>query len=137
MGQAIGDLLPSAVGVALSPVPIIAVILMLGTPKARSNGPAFAVGWVIGLIVVSVIVLLLASDADDTDSGTSTAVDVIKLLIGVLFLLMAVKQWQAPSEGGRGGGDAEVDGRRSTASPPASRSASASCSPASTRRTWP
>ena len=75
MGQAIGDLLPSAIGVALSPVPIIAVILMLGTPKARSNGPAFALGWVIGLIVVSVIVILLASDADDADSGSSTAVD--------------------------------------------------------------
>jgi threonine/homoserine/homoserine lactone efflux protein len=94
MGQAIGDLLPLAIGVALSPVPIITVILMLGTPQARSNGPAFALGWVIGLIVVSVIVLLLAGDADDTDSGSSTAVDVIKLLIGVLFLLMAIKQWQ-------------------------------------------
>ena len=54
MGQAIGDLLPSAVGVALSPVPIIAVILILGTPKARSNGPAFALGWVLGLVIVSV-----------------------------------------------------------------------------------
>src|SRR5688572_20394190 len=40
LGQAIGDLLPSAVGVALSPIPIIAVILILATPKARSNGPA-------------------------------------------------------------------------------------------------
>ena len=100
MGQAIGDLLPSAIGVALSPVPIIAVILMLGTPKARSNGPAFAIGWVIGLVAVSVIVLLLAGDADDTDSGASTAVDWIKLLIGVLFLLMAIKQWQGrPKEG--------------------------------------
>jgi hypothetical protein len=28
------------VGVALSPIPIIAVVLMLGTPKARSNGLA-------------------------------------------------------------------------------------------------
>lgn len=100
MGQAIGDLLPSAIGVALSPVPIIAVILMLGTPKARSNGPAFAIGWVIGLIVVSVIVLLVASDADDADSGASTAVNWVKLLIGVLFLLMAIKQWQGrPKEG--------------------------------------
>jgi threonine/homoserine/homoserine lactone efflux protein len=100
MGQAIGDLLPSAVGVALSPVPIIAVILMLGTPKARSNGPAFALGWVFGLVAVSVIVLLLASDSDDADSGSSTAVDVIKLLIGVLFLLMAIKQWQARPKAG-------------------------------------
>jgi threonine/homoserine/homoserine lactone efflux protein len=95
MGSAIGDLLPSAVGVALSPVPIIAVILMLGTPRARSNGPAFAIGWVLGLVVVSVIVVLVASGADDADSGSSTAVDVIKLLFGVLFLLLALKQWRS------------------------------------------
>ncbi len=40
MGEAIGQALPFAVGVALSPVPIIAVILMLVTPRARANGPA-------------------------------------------------------------------------------------------------
>jgi hypothetical protein len=57
MGQAVGGLLPAAVGVALSPLPIIAVILMLGTPKAPSNGPGFAAGWMAGLIVVSVIVI--------------------------------------------------------------------------------
>ncbi len=95
VGQAIGDLLPSAVGVALSPVPIIAVILILATPKARSNGPAFALGWVLGLIIVSVIVLLVAGGADDTDSGTSDTLDVIKILLGVAFLFMAFKQWQA------------------------------------------
>ena len=95
MGPAIGDLLPSAVGVALSPVPIIAVILMLGTPRARSNGPAFAIGWVVGLVVVSVIVVLLASGADDADSGSSTAVDVINLVFGALFLLLALKQWRS------------------------------------------
>jgi len=94
MWQAIGELLPSALGVALSPVPIIAVILMLGTPKARSNGPAFAVGWVLGLVVVSVVVVLLASGADDPDSGSSTAVDWVKVVIGALFLLMAAGQWR-------------------------------------------
>jgi threonine/homoserine/homoserine lactone efflux protein len=94
MWQAIGDLLPSAVGVALSPVPIIAVILMLGTPRARSNGPAFAVGWVLGLVIVSVVVVLLASGSDDPDSGSSTAVDWIKVAIGALFLVMALGQWR-------------------------------------------
>ena len=44
MGEAIGQTLPLAVGVALSPVPIIASILMLVTPRARANGPAFVVG---------------------------------------------------------------------------------------------
>jgi threonine/homoserine/homoserine lactone efflux protein len=100
MGQAIGDLLPSAVGVAFSPIPIIAVILMLGTPRARTNGPAFAVGWVLGLIIVSTIIVLLAGDADDSDSGSSTAVDVIKLLFGALFLLLAIKQWKSRPKAG-------------------------------------
>src|SRR4051794_4621775 len=98
--QAIGDLLPSAIGVALSPVPIIAVILMLGTPKARRNGPAFAVGWVTGLIAVSVIVLLVAGDADDGDSAASTGVNWFQVGVGVLFLLLAAKQWRSrPKEG--------------------------------------
>jgi threonine/homoserine/homoserine lactone efflux protein len=88
------------VGVALSPVPIIAVILILGTPKARSNGPAFAVGWVAGLVVVSVVVVLLAGGADDPDSGSSTTVDVIELVLGALFLVMAHRQWrQRPRDG--------------------------------------
>jgi threonine/homoserine/homoserine lactone efflux protein len=100
MGQVIGDLLPSAVGVALSPVPIIAVILMLGTPRAKTNGPAFAAGWVLGLAIVSVIVVLAASGSDDPDSGTSTAVAVIELLIGALFLLMAFAQWRKRPEPG-------------------------------------
>jgi threonine/homoserine/homoserine lactone efflux protein len=92
--QAIGDLLPSAVGVALSPVPIIAVILMLGTPKARSNGLAFAIGWVLALVVVSVVVLIVAGGADDPNSSASDTVDVGKLLIGVLFVSMAARQWR-------------------------------------------
>ena len=41
MGGAIGGSLPLAIGVALSPIPIIAVVLMLTTPTARVNGPAF------------------------------------------------------------------------------------------------
>jgi hypothetical protein len=73
MGQAIGQLLPGAIGVALSPVPIIAVILMLSTQRARVTGPAFAAGWVIGIVAVSVIVLLVAGPSDDPDSGASTA----------------------------------------------------------------
>jgi hypothetical protein len=41
VGQAIGQILPYAVAVAVSPVPIIGVVLMLSTPQARTNGPAF------------------------------------------------------------------------------------------------
>jgi hypothetical protein len=39
MGQAIGQVLALGVGVALVPGPIIAVVLMLLTPRARATGP--------------------------------------------------------------------------------------------------
>ena len=60
MGGAIGGSLPLAIGVALSPIPIIAVVLMLTTPSARVNGPAFVIGWLAGLAVVGAIVQAIA-----------------------------------------------------------------------------
>jgi threonine/homoserine/homoserine lactone efflux protein len=92
--QAIGDVLPSAVGVLLSPIPIIAIIVVLGTPAARRNGPAFAAGWVVALLAVSTIIVLVAAGADDPDSAASEGVDWGKVALGVLFLGLAVKQWR-------------------------------------------
>jgi threonine/homoserine/homoserine lactone efflux protein len=101
MGEAIGQSLSLAVGVALSPVPIIAVILMLVTPRARANGPAFVVGWLIGLAVVGVIVLLVADPAGANDDGEpATWVGVLELVLGLLAILIAVRQWRGrPHEG--------------------------------------
>jgi hypothetical protein len=42
VGNAIGELLPLAIGMALSPLPIVAQILMLFGKRARNNGPAGA-----------------------------------------------------------------------------------------------
>ena len=95
MGQAIGDILPLAIGIAISPIPIIAVILMLITPKARSNGLAFLAGWLLGLAVVATIVLIVANTAGvSTSSGPSRTVSAIKLALGVLLLVVAWRQWR-------------------------------------------
>jgi len=100
LNQVIGDVLPSAVGVALSPVPIIAVILMLATPKARTTGSAFAAGWVVGLVVVSTIIVTVAGGADEPDSGASTAVSALRVVFGLLFFALAVKQWRSRPRNG-------------------------------------
>ncbi|MDH3226570.1 MAG: GAP family protein, partial [Thermoleophilia bacterium] len=68
MGQVIGDILPTAIAVAISPLPIIAVILMLFTADARRNGTAFLGGWIGGLAVAGAIVLAVASAADLSQS---------------------------------------------------------------------
>jgi threonine/homoserine/homoserine lactone efflux protein len=101
MGAAIGDVLGLAAGVAVSPLPIVAIILLLATPRGRANGSLFAVGWLVGLSVLGAVVLLLAGPADPSDDGQPAAwTGWLKLLLGVLLLLLAGRQWRArPAEG--------------------------------------
>ena len=95
MGQAIGQVLSFGVGVALSPVPIIAVVLMLASPTGRGKGLAFLGGWVLGIVVLGTIVLLVASGANASKHGTpATWVSIVKLALGALLLLLAVRQWR-------------------------------------------
>jgi threonine/homoserine/homoserine lactone efflux protein len=100
MNDAIGQVLGVGVGVALSPIPIVAVVLLLATPRARSNGPAFLLGWIAGLTIVGAIVLLVSGGADATgDDGPATWVGVLKLVLGALLLALALKQWRGRPRG--------------------------------------
>ena len=101
MGNVISIILPQAIGVAISPVPNIAVILMLFSQRARSNGPAFMVGWILTLAVVGSIVLVLANLGKISAGGTpSTLAYVLKLLLGLWFLFLSIRQWRGrPKEG--------------------------------------
>jgi len=52
----LGEVLQYAIGVAVSPVPIAAVIVILFTPKADTNAPAFLIGWILGMLAVGSVV---------------------------------------------------------------------------------
>lgn len=100
MGQAIGGSLPMAIGIALSPVAIIAVVLMLTTEKARVNGPAFTLGWLLGLGVIGVIMLVIAGPADASSSGAPAPwVSWLKIVLGALLLLVALRQFRSRPHG--------------------------------------
>lgn len=101
MGQGISEVLTFAIGVAISPVPIMAVILMLFSARAKVNGPMFLAGWALALAVVSVAVYV-ASDQSNaaTSSTTSDTIAWGKIVFGVLFLLLAARNWrQRPAPG--------------------------------------
>ncbi len=97
MGEVVGQLLSPAIGVALSPLPIVGVILMLLSPKAKINGPAFVLGWLAGMaIVIGLIVIFVdPSNLTDSDDAPSTTAGLIFLALGVLLWLLAVKQWRS------------------------------------------
>ena len=97
MQQVIGELLPLALGIAISPIPIIAIILMLITPKARSNGLVFLLGWMAGILIVGGIALVVA-DVAGLSTGSEAASQsqaVIKLVLGLLLLVVAARQWRS------------------------------------------
>ncbi|MEV4508450.1 GAP family protein [Dactylosporangium sp. NPDC049525] len=101
MGAAIGQSLQMAVGVALSPMPIIAVILLLTTPGARRNGPAFVVGWLAGLAVIGVLVLaVIGPSAHGGPGHPATWVRWLQLTLGVLLLYVSVRQFRGRPEAG-------------------------------------
>jgi hypothetical protein len=100
--QAISEVLPYALGVAISPIPIIAVILMLFSSRAKTNGPAFLLGWVIGLGVVVAVAYAIA-DANDvgTSSSGQDGSSTVQVVLGVVLLVLALRNWRkrpAPGE---------------------------------------
>jgi threonine/homoserine/homoserine lactone efflux protein len=101
MGQTIGEILPLAVGVAVSPIPIIAVILMLFSGRARANSLAFLFGWIVGIVAACALFVWLAGTQDVSTGGqASTLSSWIKLVLGVLLLLVGIKQWRGRPEQG-------------------------------------
>jgi threonine/homoserine/homoserine lactone efflux protein len=101
MNVVIGEILPLALGVAISPIPVIAAILMLLSPRARGTSVGFLLGWVVGIVVAVTAFTLLASALPEEDASNPTA-GWIKIGLGVLLLVLAVMQWR-----GRPNGDVE------------------------------
>lgn len=95
MGSAIGDTLPLALGIAISPIPIIAAILMLLSPKARGTSVGFLIGWVLGIVVAVVVFTLLSGLIPATDQNSKPVSGTIKILLGLGLLFLALRQWRS------------------------------------------
>ena len=93
LSEAIGGALPAAFVVALSPFPVIGVVLILASPLGRRNGPLFALGWVAGLAVVATLIVVLFGGADDPDSTSSAIADWLRVVVGAALIVMGVRKW--------------------------------------------
>ena len=97
MGAVIGDVLPLAIGIAVSPIPIIAAILMLFSARATSTSTGFLLGWILGIVVATAVFTALAGTLK-TGGEPSAVASWIKIGLGVLLVLVGIRQWR-----GRGG----------------------------------
>lgn len=97
MGAVIGDFLPAAFGVALSPMPLVMLLVLLFTRRARINAVAFTLGWMLGVAVPVVLALALGVGSGGTGSGPNGWVN---LVLGALFVLLAVTTFRGRPHAG-------------------------------------
>lgn len=93
MGSAIGQSLPVAVGVLVSPLPIVAVVLMLVSKRARANALAFVAAWFVAVLVVVAVVALVAGNASPDADGPASWTGWLKIVLGLTLLFLSVRQW--------------------------------------------
>jgi threonine/homoserine/homoserine lactone efflux protein len=89
----LGELIPLALVVALSPVSIIpAVLLVLHTDHPRPTGLAFMAGWLIGLAGSTAVFVAVPHLIDGLDRSPSWA-PWVRIAIGAVSILLAVGRW--------------------------------------------
>ncbi len=101
MNEIIGALIPLGVGAALSPLPIVAVILMLFSSRPKSNSLSFVIATVLGSAAVMVLLTFLAILLPVDPTATSHPITgTIKIVLGVLMLVLGILQWRGrPKDG--------------------------------------
>lgn len=93
MGQVIGEFLTNALGVAISPMPLIMLLVILFTDRARVNAMAFTAGWMVGLLALLGIIVWL--NVQPRTGAPTSFNGWINVGLGVLFLILAHSSWRS------------------------------------------
>jgi hypothetical protein len=96
MNGVIGEILPLAVGVAISPVPIIAAILMLFSARAGSTSSGFLLGWLVGIVAATTLFTVISGSLDAGNQPTGTSW--VKVGLGAVLVLAGLRQWRGRHE---------------------------------------
>lgn len=94
MASEFGDVFIAAIAAAISPVPIIAAILILFSAHARRNGILYLLGWVGGMLICIGLVLVLPEDLDFRRGAVLATVSAgFRIFVGLLFVAAALAVW--------------------------------------------
>ncbi|MCP2032255.1 TRAP-type C4-dicarboxylate transport system permease small subunit [Okibacterium sp. HSC-33S16] len=104
MGSVIGEILTAAIGIALSPLPLIAAITLMLSPRSGAAGLGFLGGWLLGVIVPVVAVTVVATLLPESAADASRPIaGILRLILGALLIVLAVRQWRLRPLPGRPG----------------------------------
>mgnify|MGYP000076639457 CR=1 FL=1 len=99
MGAAIGQALPVAVGITISPLPVVAVALMLVSSRPRANALTFLAAWSVTVAAVIVVVALVAGQPTGSGHDPAPWTGWLRIALGAALLLLALRRWRARPRG--------------------------------------
>jgi hypothetical protein len=101
MNGVLGAILPLAIAVTISPIPIIAEILLLFTKKPVPNAGAYLAGFILGVGGVLGILVAVAGALNlSAGSGPSKGAGIVQLVLGLLLVAASVRSFRGrPKQG--------------------------------------
>lgn len=87
------DLMLIGLAIALEPFPLTAFILILSSGKGTLKGLAFIMGWLACLVaVIAAVIITTGGTPPKPQTTPSTAALAVKLALGIVLILLAVRQ---------------------------------------------
>ena len=96
MKTVIGEILPLAIVVTVSPINIVAAILLLFSKRPVLNASCYLGGFVAGVAAVFGLLTIVADTVGlSTDSSRSRGASAVVLVLGVVLLVAAVRKFRS------------------------------------------
>ena len=102
MWNALGDALPLAAGLALSPAALTTGIILLLGRRGRLKASVFGIGWFIAILVIAALAYAIIDAGDSAaPDTTATSANVVQLIFAALFLVLAGLTWRKRPQPGQ------------------------------------
>jgi hypothetical protein len=92
MLSTIADTIPLGIGIAINPIAVVAGILLLASAKARANGIAFMLGWIIGLTLLLAVALYVHQEASQSPDTPRDFFSYLQIGLGLVLIGAGVRE---------------------------------------------
>lgn len=93
MGEVLGEILPIALAVAISPMHLLAVVWILLAPRATPAAMAFWGGRTVGIGLLLTVFSVVVGPVEYATTAPDRAAAALKIAVGAGMIALAVAQW--------------------------------------------
>ena len=94
------ELIPLAVGMSLSPLPIVAIVAIVLAPRGRTSAPVFTASFTLVSLVPIAVGAIASANVSAATSGSRVVSLVVSILAAAGFAVFAALSWRSRPRGG-------------------------------------